>query len=145
MKKVNLSFMAVMIISLVIILIMNAMAVFAYHDKILSIEIRKDDMLGLSVKYFNLLENMHSNANQYRNTNDEKFRLEFYSLLKSYEETRSFQIDSIRFNEEELRLYNNYLGSFQSLVGILKTAVTDRDYSSFPRTITGSMASRLCL
>ncbi|HML38208.1 MAG TPA: hypothetical protein PKA19_12440, partial [Bacillota bacterium] len=129
MKKVNLSFMAVMIISLVIILIMNAMAVFAYHDKILSIEIRKDDMLGLSVKYFNLLENMHSNANQYRNTNDEKFRLEFYSLLKSYEETRSFQIDSIRFNEEELRLYNNYLGSFQSLVGILKTAVTDRDYS----------------
>lgn len=132
--------MAVMIISLVIILIMNTMAVFAYRDKILSIETRKDDMLSLSVKYFNLLENMHSNANQYLNTNDEKFKLQFYSLLKSYVKKDSLSPEyriftegqaesALDFNEKERHLYSNYLISVHSLIDILTVTVTDRDHS----------------
>jgi hypothetical protein len=65
MKKVNLSFMAVMIISLVIILIMNTMAVFAYRDEVVSIEARKDNMLSLNIKYTYLMNSLNTNAKQY--------------------------------------------------------------------------------
>ncbi len=159
MKKVNLSFMAVMIISLVIILFINTMAVFAYRDEVISIEIRKDNMLSFNIKYFNLLENLHSNAKQYLQTNDEKFKSEFYSLLNNYRKndnisleyriftenqatdslkeilistdfTISSQADYIQFNDKERRLYLSYLNSFDKLIDILTTVVNNRDHTS---------------
>jgi hypothetical protein len=82
MKKVNLSFLAVMIISLVIILIINTMAVFAYRDEVITIENRKDNMLCFNIKHSGLLEGLYSNARQYLQTNDDKYKSEFYNLLK---------------------------------------------------------------
>ena len=158
MKKANLSFMAVMIISLVIILIMNTMAVFAYRDEVISIETRKDNMLCFNIKYSALLENLYSSAKRYLQTNDEKFKSEFYSLLNNYKEndnislgyrvfteeqatdslkkiltntdfTISSQADYIQFNNMEQRLHINYLNNFNKLAGILTTAVSTRDNS----------------
>ena len=158
MKKVNLSFMAIMIISLVIILIMNVMAVFAYRDEVLSIETRKDNMLSFNVKYNNLLESLHSNASRYLQTNDEKYKSEFFSLLNNYKKndnisldyriftenqatdslkqilintdfTISSQADYIQFNKSEQTLYRDFLASFQQLTDILTRVVNTRDHS----------------
>ncbi len=155
MKKVNLSFMAVMIISLVIILIINTMAVFAYRDEVISFEYRKDNMLTFNIKYSRLLEGLYSKAKQYLLTNDDKYRSEYYNLLKDYEKndsislgyrifteeqatrslkeilrdteyTISSQADYIQFNSTEQRLYMNYLKSLTELVDILTTAVNTR-------------------
>lgn len=159
MKKANLSFMAVMIISLVIILIINTMAVFAYRDEITSIETRKDNMLCFNIKYSTLREALYSKAKQYFQTNDEKFKSEFYSLLNNYKNndnislgyrifteeqatkslkeiltsadfTISSQAEFIQFNEKEERLYVSFLNSFDTLEGILTNAVDTRDSSN---------------
>lgn len=159
MKKANLSFMAVMIISLVIILIINTMAVFAYRDEITSIETRKDNMLSFNIKYSTLREALYSKAKQYLQTNDEKFKSEFYSLLNNYKKndnislgyrifteeqatkslkeiltsadfTISSQAEFIQFNEKEERLYVSFLNSFDTLEGILTNAVDTRDSSN---------------
>jgi|GEM_PF-883488 PAS domain S-box len=158
MKKVNLSFMAVMIISLVIILIMNTMAVFAYRDEVLSTEARKDNMLSLSIKYSGLLASMNSSAKQYFQTNDEKFKSEFYNLLNNYKNndsimleyriftedqasnslkrllvntdyTMSSQVDYIQFVKAEKKLYIDYLSNYHKLINILTDAVDTRDQS----------------
>jgi len=159
MKKVNLSFMAVMIISLVIILIMNMMAIFAYRDEVLSFEVRKDSMLSLSVKYSTLLQNLQANAKQYIRTNDEQFRSEFYRHLNNYRDndnisleyrvftedqatgslkglladadyTISSQAQYIRFNEEEQKLYESFLNRFERLADIFAGMVETRDGSA---------------
>ena len=158
MKKANLSFMAVMIISLVIILIMNVMAVFAYRDEVLSIETRKDNMLSFNVKYNNLLDSLHFNASRYLQTSDEKYKSEFYRLLNNYRKNDSIsleyriftekqasknlrqillntdftitsQTDYIQFNSSEQKLYLNFLTNFQQLTDILAVAVNTRDHS----------------
>lgn len=158
MKKVNLSFMAVMIISLVIILIMNVMAVFAYRDEAFSIETRKDNMLSFNVKYNNLLESLHSNASRYLQTNDEKYKSEFFSLLNSYKKndnislayriftenqatdslkqilidtdfTISSQANYIQFNSGEQKLYRDFQANFHQLTDILTSVVNTRDHS----------------
>lgn len=156
MKKVNLSFMAVMIISLVIILIMNTMAVFAYRNEVISIEIRKNSMLSFDIKYSNLLETLYSNTKLYLQTNDERFKSEFFMFLNNYKSNRtvsldfrvfteaqtpeslkrilasrnftiSTQADYIHFNQEERQLYTRYLDLFDKLVGLLTDAVDDRN------------------
>lgn len=158
MKKVNLSFLAVMIISLVIILIINTMAVFAYRDEVITIENRKDNMLCFNIKHTGLLEGLYSNARQYLQTNDDKYKSEFYNLLNNYRKndnislgyrifteeqatkslkeilqntdfTLSSQADYIRFNSKEQRLYKSYLNRFQKLSDILTVAVNTRDSS----------------
>lgn len=155
MKKVNLSFMAVMIISLVIILIMNTMAVFAYRNEVISIEIRKNSMLSFDIKYSNLLETLYSDTKLYLQTNDERFKSEFFMFLNNYKSngsasldfrvfteaqtsdslkriiasrnfTISTQADYIHFNQEEQQLYTSYLTLFDKLVGLLSDAVGDR-------------------
>ncbi|MEL7654781.1 MAG: ATP-binding protein [Bacillota bacterium] len=156
MKKVNLSFMAVMIISLIIILIMNTMAVFAYHNEVLAVENRKENMLNFNIKYNKLLENIHSNAKQYLLTNDERYKSEFYNLLNNYRKndsisldyrvftrkqaspsleeilintdfTISSQADYIQFNKEEQRLYSQFLSKFNILLNFLTDAVSSRN------------------
>ena len=156
MKKVNLSFMAVMIISLIIILIMNAMAVFAYHDEVISVENRKDNMLNFNIKYEKLLEKVHSNAKQYLLTNDDRYKSEFYSLLNNFRKndiitmeyrvftkeqasrnleeilnntdfTISSQADYIQFNKDEQRLYSRYLSKFNALLDFFSDAVCSRN------------------
>ncbi|HWQ77512.1 MAG TPA: ATP-binding protein [Anaerovoracaceae bacterium] len=158
MKKVNLSFMAVMIISLVIILIMNSMAVFAYQNEVYSIGARKDNLLSFSIKYYNFLGNINFNAKQYLQTNDEKFKSEFYNQVNNYinndsitleyrvfsgnqateslknilldnEFTISSQAEYIRFSDTEQRLYLSYLSNIHMLIGILSEAVDGRDYA----------------
>ena len=156
MKKVNLSFMAVMIISLIIILIMNTMAVFAYHNEVLSVENRKDNMLNFDIKYTKLLERIHSNAKQYLLTNDERYKSELYDLLNNYRKNDSISLDYrvftkgqaseslediltntdftissqaeyIQFNRDEQRLYRQYLRTFSKLLDFFSTAVSSRN------------------
>jgi len=163
MKKVNLSFMAVMIISLVIILIMNTLAVFAYRDEVVSIETRKDNMLSFHIKYSNLMDNLNTNAKQYIKTNDEKFKSEFYNLFNNYissdtisleyrvftEEqatdslkeilnytdfTISSQADYIKFNNKEQILYVEFLSSFHKLINILAYTVNTKDQTGVMST-----------
>lgn len=158
MKKANLSFMAVMIISLVIILIMNTMAVFAYRDEVLSIETRKDNMLSFNIKYSNLLNSMHINVKQYLQTNDVKYKSQFYSLRNNYikndtialeyriftkdqadkslkeilantDFTLSSQVSFIQFSNSEQKLYNDFLISFNHLIDVLTIVVDTRDHS----------------
>lgn len=158
MRKVNLSFMAVMVISLVIILIINTMAVFAYRDEVIYIEVRKNNMLSFSIKYSRLLDSLYSNTKQYLQTNDEKFKSEFYALLNNYKKnddisadyrvfteaqasgalrrlltradfTISLQADYMQFNDKEQRLYTSYLNNFDQLTVILSSAVNARDDS----------------
>ena len=150
--------MAVMIISLVIILIMNIMAVFAYRDEVLSIETRKDNMLSFNVKYSNLLNSMHTSVKQYLQTNDVKYKSQFYSLRNNYikndtialeyriftkdqadkslkeilantDYTISSQVNVIQFNRGEQRLYRDFLNSFHQLIDILTSVVDKRDHS----------------
>ncbi|MDD3169293.1 MAG: PAS domain-containing protein, partial [Eubacteriales bacterium] len=158
MKKVNLSFMAVMIISLVIILIMNTMAVFAYRDKVISIETRKDNMLSFNIKYTNLQSQLCSNARQYLFTNDEKYKSEFLNLRNSYIKndtialeyrvftreqaddslmslldktglTISSQAEYIQFNKQEQSTYSIFLDSFNRLIDLYSSAVNAKDIS----------------
>jgi PAS domain S-box-containing protein len=158
MKKANLSFMAVMIISLIIILIMNTMAVFAYRDEVLSIETRKDNMLSFHIKYSGLMDGMCNNVNQYLQTNDVKYKSQFYSLRNNYikndfialeyrvftkdqaekslkeslsnnDFTISSQVSFIKFNDREQKLYNDFLNKFHQLVEILTSAIDSRDHS----------------
>lgn len=155
MKKVNLSFMAVMIISLVIILIMNTMSVFAYRDEILTIESQKNNLLSLNMKYASLLDKLYVNALQFLETNDEKYKSEVYNLRNSYFEndnisleyriftgsqvsdslkktllnagfTLSSQTAYVQFTQEEQRLYLQFLKSFHMVVERITTAVNNR-------------------
>ncbi len=150
--------MAVMIISLIIILIMNTMAVFAYRDEVLSIETRKDNMLSFNVKYSNLLDSMHTNAKQYLQTNDVKYKSQFYSLRNNYikndtialeyriftkdqadkslkeillnnDFTISSQVSYIQFNNSEQKIYRDFLKKFNQLINILTSVVDTRDHS----------------
>lgn len=150
--------MAVMIISLVIILIINTMAVFAYRDEVISVGNRKDNMLCFNIKYSRLLESLYSKGKQYFQTNDEKYKSEFYHLLNNYKQndnislgyrifteeqatrslreilrntdfTISSQTDFIQFNKKEQQLYTNYLNSFHKLTDIMKAAVDTRNSS----------------
>jgi hypothetical protein len=61
--------------------------IFAYRDEVLSIETRKDNMLSFHVKYSNLLDSMCSNSNQYLQTNDVKYKSQFYSLRNTLSKT----------------------------------------------------------
>ena len=168
MKKVNLSFMAVMIISLVIILIMNTLSVFAYRDGIYTIETQKSNLLSLNLKYSCLLNNMYSNADQYLKTNDDKYKSEVYNLRNSYfkndnismdyhvftenqgsdtlkkmlsntDFTLSAQADYIQFNQQEQQQYMQFLKNFHLLIERITTAVNNRDSS----LLSGSLYSRL--
>lgn len=150
--------MAVMIISLIIILIMNTMAVFAYRDEVLSIETRKDNILSFNVKYSNLMDSMCSDVNQYLQTNDVKYKSHFYTLRNNYiksdtialeyriftkdqadkslkeslnnnDFTISSQVSFIRFNDSERKLYNDYLKSFNQLIDLLTSVVDSRNSS----------------
>ena len=163
MKKMNLSFMAVMIISLVIILIINTMAVFAYRDEILGIETRKDSLLSFNIKYSSLRGEMTNNAKQFLQTNDDKYKSEFYNQRNDYFEndsislgyrvfteehadeslkeilhrtdfTISSQADYIQFNPREQKLYIQFLDSFNMLIDKLTVAVNQRDISLFTGT-----------
>ncbi|MDF3001393.1 MAG: response regulator, partial [Bacillota bacterium] len=156
MKKVNLSFMAVMIISLVIILIMNTMSVFAYRDQILTIESQKNNLLSLNLKYASLLDKLYSNALQYLDTNDEKYKSDVYNLRNSYFEkdnitleyriftesqistslkkallnadfTLSSQAEYVQFTKEEQRLYIQFLKSYHVVLERILTAVNNRN------------------
>lgn len=158
MKKVNLSFMAVMIISLIIILIMNIMAVFAYRDEVLFIEIRKDNMLSFNIKYARLQDQLHSNARLFLITNDQKYRSEFYSLQNNYikndtisldfrvftkdqadqslkdilnttDFTLSSQANYIEFNEQEHSTYVFFQNNFHQLIKLYTDAMDERDLS----------------
>jgi signal transduction histidine kinase/DNA-binding NarL/FixJ family response regulator/HPt (histidine-containing phosphotransfer) domain-containing protein len=148
--------MAVMIISLVVVLIMTSMAIFAYRDEVYTLETRKDNLLSLSVKYYNFLGNIQSNAKQYLQTNDEKYKSEFYNQINNYIDndsitmefrvfsgeqapgglkdlllgkdfTISSQAGYIRFNETEQRLYRDYLSSINRLIDIFSAVVDSRD------------------
>lgn len=148
--------MAVMIISLVIILIMNTMSVFAYRDEILTIESQKNNILSLNMKYSRLLDKLYTNARQYLDTNDEKYKSEVYNLRNSYFEndnisleyriftgsqiseslrkslikadfTLSSQASYVQFNPEEQRLYVQFLKSFHIVVEKITTAVNSRN------------------
>jgi len=148
--------MAVMTISLIIILIMNVMAVFAYHNEILTVENRKDNMLNFNVKYMNLLGEIHSNAKQYLLTNDEQYKSDFYNHLNDFRSndiisleyrvftneqaseslkdilnntdfTISSQADFIQFNKKEQLLYSQFLSKFNNLLDFFSDAVAKRD------------------
>lgn len=158
MKKINLSFMAVMIISLVIILIMNTMAVFAYRDEVLSIETRKDNMLSFNIKHNNLQDSLRSNAKLYLRTHDEKYKSEFLNLRNRYmvkdtfaleyrvftkalanqslkailnktDFTISSQVDYIQFNEQEHNTYVLFLNNIHQLIDLYSAAVNEKDIS----------------
>lgn len=163
MKKVNLSFMAVMIISLVIILIMNTMSVFAFRDEILTIEMQKSNILSLNLKYHNLLAKLYVNALLYLDTSDETYKSEVYTLRNSYFEndnisleyriftgnqtfdnhnksliqsglTLSSQASYIQFTPEEQRLYTQFLKSFHMVIEKITVAVNNRDITYLKNT-----------
>lgn len=156
MKKSNLSFMAIMIISLIIILIMNTMAVFADYNEVLTVENRKDNMLTFNIKYTKFLEEINANAKQYLLTNDEQYKTEFYRLMNSYRQndtisleyrvftktqannnleetlnntdfTISSQAEYIRFNQKEQKLYSQFLFKFHNLLDYFTVAVNSRN------------------
>ena len=157
MKKLNLSFMAIMNISLVIILIMSSMAVFAYRNEVYTIEARKDNLLNFNIKYNNFINTIHFDAKQYIQTNDEKYKLDFYNHVNDYlmndsisleyrifsqnqatdslkdfllnnDFTISSQVEYLQFNDEEQQLYRNYLESVRKLIGLFHDMVAARDY-----------------
>jgi signal transduction histidine kinase/DNA-binding NarL/FixJ family response regulator/HPt (histidine-containing phosphotransfer) domain-containing protein len=156
MKKVNLSFMAIMIISLVMILIVNTMAVFAYRDEVLLIETHKDNMLSINIKYTNLLVSINNNARKYLGTHDEKYKSDFFTLRNSYlnnnvipTDYRIFtkeqadqrlkailgsgdfnlasQISYIQFNEAERQDYYRFLNTYHALIGMYTDAVNNNN------------------
>lgn len=150
--------MAVMIISLVIILIMNTMAVFAYRDEVLSIETQKDNMLSLNIKYTHLQNQLHSNTRRYLLTNDENYKSEFLNLRNNYIKndaialeyrvftreqaddsltdildstglTISSQVDYVQFSEQENSTYLFFLNSFHRLIDRYSAAISEKDLS----------------
>lgn len=150
--------MAVMNISLVIILIMSSMAVFAYRNEVYTIEARKDNLLSFNIKYDNLINAVYFDAKQYIQTNDGKYKLEFYNQVNNYlindsisleyrvfsesqatdrlkdfllynDFTISSQAEYLQFNENEQLLYQNYQSSVRKLIDLLSKAVETRDYS----------------
>ncbi|MDD4564017.1 MAG: ATP-binding protein [Eubacteriales bacterium] len=144
--------MAMTIISLVIILIITIMAVFAFRNEVLCIENHKDSMLSFNIKYSDLIGSMRFNVKQYLATNDNTNRTKFYSLINEYllkdnlsskyrvftkgqtdsqlkitlagnDFTISRQLEYIQLNPEEEELYNEFLLQFQNVINMLDETV----------------------
>ena len=159
--------MAIMIISLVIILIVNTMAVFAYRDEVLSIETHKDNMLSINIKYTDLLVSLNSNARKYLATHDEKYKSEFFTLRNSYlnnnvipTDYRIFtkeqadqslkailgngdfnlasQVSYIQFNAAEQRDYFRFLNTYHELIGMYTDAVSHNNNAPLTNPHYGS-------
>lgn len=143
MKKTSLSFMAVTIISLVIVLIINTMAIFAYRDEILTLENHKASMLHFHIKYSNLLDDLLYNTKSYLQTGDETYQSEFYSLLNNYMTSSSISqeyrvlprssfgssLKEIQFNQQEQKLYLQFLDHFHRMIDLLTAAVEGKNSS----------------
>ncbi|MBR0600410.1 ATP-binding protein [Sinanaerobacter chloroacetimidivorans] len=156
MKKLKLNYMVVTIFCLAILLVLNAMGVFAYRDSVLSSETHKDIMLNFIIKYDTLVNELHSNARIYLNTNDERYRTEFFILRNEYLNndnvslqyraftenqasdqlkeivdqtgfTLSAQADYLEFTSEEKAFYTAFLDSYHQLIARLTEAVETRD------------------
>lgn len=174
MKKVNLNFMAIMIISLVIVLIMNTMAVFAYRDEVLTIETQKANMLSVNIKYTNLLVSLHSNTRKYLNTHDEMIKSDFYTLRDSYLEENiipsdyrvftkeqvnlnlksilghggsniATQINYIQFNADERKTYFQFLNDYHELIGLFSDSIQKNDDKQLKNPYFGSLLERQSL
>ncbi|MDD4121823.1 MAG: ATP-binding protein [Eubacteriales bacterium] len=129
MKKLDLSFMAVMIITLVIVLILSAMAVFSCHNEVLSVKNQKDAMLNFNIKHSHLLDGMLFNVKQYMETNDTIYKTEFYSIKSNYMKNDIVSVEDLRFNSEEEKLYNEFNNNFHEIIDTLSTAISANNLS----------------
>jgi PAS domain S-box-containing protein len=152
MKKLDLSFMTMAIITLLIVLIITIMAVFAFRNEVLSIEHHKDSMLSFNIKYYDLINDMSYNVKQYLATNDNANKTQFYSLKNEYMQndnlsseyriftkeqtdkslknvlatnnfTISRQLEYIQLKPEEEELYNEFLLHFHKIVNMMEDTI----------------------
>lgn len=156
--KTRLSGLIVMIICVTILLVLNAMAVFAYRDAVLTAQTNKDNFLNFAIKYNTLLSELRTNANLYINTNDERYRTHFFLLRNEYLKNDNFtlkyrayteneasvklrekmyikgfslstQADYMAFNKSEQALYSSFLVSYNQIISILTDSIEKRDIS----------------
>ena len=154
--RTRLNGLIVMIICLAILLILNAMAVFAYRDAVLTSQTNIDNFLNFTIRYNNMTNDLRTNARLYINTNDETYRTQFYLLRNQYlqehdypldipvrtkespssEERKSIlmkgypltsQADYMKFTSKEHTQYASFLKSYSSLIETMTNAVENRD------------------
>lgn len=152
MKKLDLSFMAMAIISLLIVLIITIMAVFAFRNEVLSIEHHKDNMLSFNIKHNDLINDMYFNVKRYLATYDKANKTQFYSLKNEYmhngnmsseyriftkeqtdrslknvlainDFTISRQLEYIQLKPEEEELYSEFILNFNMLINMMEDTI----------------------
>ena len=160
--KTRLNGLIIMIICIAILLVLNAMAVFAYRDAVLIAQTNQDNFLNFTIKYSDLLNELNTNAKLYISTNDERYHTKFFILRNkymedknsalnimnfddpnsiSYQEMEAFkgyalsrQAEYLHFNDSERLLYSTFLDSYNEIVNLLTVAIDKRDSSAIMDT-----------
>jgi PAS domain-containing protein len=84
MKRIKSNHLVILMLGLAILLVINAMGVFAYRDEMLMAETDKRNMLSFVMKYNWLSQNLEYQAKAYITTNDKEYADNFSRLYDQY-------------------------------------------------------------
>lgn len=151
-----------------LLLVINAVCIFAYRDAVLTCETRKDSILNFTIRYETLANSLRSDATLYRGTGDDSFLDSFDQAIEQYyaedavdlgyemstsiqspqelvqtadEEPISLesQLSYLEMNPMETDLYMQFHQQYSQLLDYLKDGRAAEDFSMLHTTEFESM------